>query len=211
MTNYKQFLSECKEELQRDIGKRDVLLSEVKKSKRRIKGLKNEIVNTERAREVIQSTVDEIQRMIEYRIGNLVTMALQTIFDDRYVFTIRFIPKRGKMEAELVLTKDDIEMTNILESSGGGLADIVSFTLRVSIWAMKKNRPLFILDEPFKSLSPDRFKKCTKLLNNLSTELGIQFIIINPHTQSALTEGLGKIIFVKEGEDIIETLKRRKQ
>lgn len=198
--SYESFLRECQSNIARKKGAVELMRQQLTDYKKKRRELKRKAIAIERGRQLIQEAADETQKELEYRIGGLVTLALQTIFDNRYSCSIQFVPRRNKMEADIVLNKDGLILDEVMDSSGGGVGDVMSFALRVSLWALKKNRPLFILDEPFKFVDKGRLAKCYALLKQLSTELGIQFIIVSHEEEMIYSCDLE--IPIVEGEDV---------
>ena len=198
--NYEDFLNDCQSSIAKKKGAVELMQQQLSDYKKKRRKLQRKAIAIERGREVIQVAADETQKELEYRIGGLVTLALQTIFDKRYSCSIQFVPRRGKMEADIILKKGDLVLDEVMDSSGGGVGDVMSFALRISLWALKKNRSLFILDEPFKFVDKGRLAKCYALLKQLSTELGIQFIIVSHEEEMIYSCDLE--IPIVEGEDV---------
>lgn len=207
MNKYENFLSDCRDTIAKRKGAEQVLQQQLKEYRKKAKSLKRKIQSIERGHEVIQEAADEIQKELEYRIGGLVTLALQSIFDERYSCSIQFTPRRNKMEADIILHKDGLVLDDVMDSSGGGVGDVMSFALRVSLWGLKKNRPLFILDEPFKFVDKRRLAKCYLLLKQLSVDLGIQFIIVSHEEEMIYACDLE--IPITEGQPVNNILVRR--
>jgi len=141
-------------------------------------GIQEEIVNTLTAQKIAQTVAEETQRNLEEHISGVVTKAFQAIFDDPYEFRVRFETKRGKTECNLFFVKNEQEVEP-LTAAGGGTVDVASFALRCAVWAMKPNRPVFILDEPFRFLSRDLQHKASAMLKLFSETLGVQIILIS--------------------------------
>lgn len=75
--------------------------------------------------------------------------------------------------------RDGIEL-DPMSSTGGGVVDVASFALRIAALLMQKpaGRLLLILDEPFRFVSEEYRDRVKDLVEELSKELGIQFIIV---------------------------------
>jgi DNA repair exonuclease SbcCD ATPase subunit len=58
------------------------------------------------------------------------------------------------------------------------LADLVAFGLRISAWTLERKNNTIWLDEPFKYLSEELKPLAGEILKELSTRLGVQFIIV---------------------------------
>ena len=80
-----------------------------------------------------------------------------------------------------------------LDASGGGVVDICSFALRLSLWSLNKNRPVLLLDEPFKHLSRNLHGKALRMLKEVSRKLNVQIIMVSHNEE-----------FVDEADRIIE-------
>ena len=128
---------------------------------------------------VAQNVAQQTQEELEYQLSNLVTNALASIFEDPYTFRVEFEIKRGKTEALLLFSKNG-EDIDPLTASGGGVVDVASFALRLSSYLISAIRPpaLMILDEPFRFVSEDYQPAVAELVEEMSTKLGIQFIIV---------------------------------
>ena len=147
--------------------------------------------DTEHARELLQIVSQAIQETAHSKIAYVVSRCLRAIFDEPYDFKIEFELKYGRTQATLLFVRDGIEM-DPLTASGGGVVDVAAFALRLACLILSKPplRKLIVLDEPFKHLSVDYSKRVSQLLTELSTEMGIQFIMV---THNRLLE-CGKVI-----------------
>jgi DNA repair exonuclease SbcCD ATPase subunit len=141
--------------------------------------LKVLLENHEQARVVIREAGMETQRQLQYHISDIVTMALESIFETPYRFEVEFVERRNKSECDLYFSRDGMRV-DPLEASGGGAVDVASFALRVASWTMEqpRSRNMIILDEPLKNLSKTYQDKGSELIKQLSERLGIQFIIV---------------------------------
>lgn len=137
-----------------------------------------ELDNCRKARSFVQIVAEETQKKIEFQISNLVTTALAAVFPDPYEFVARFVQKRNRTECDLLLIKNGKEC-DPLSSTGGGVVDVAGFALRVAIWALKKTRAVFILDEPFKFVSVDLQTKCSLMLKEISEKLKVQILMVS--------------------------------
>lgn len=177
-------------------------LNEIALSAEKVKlaNLKQYETNAIQARAILQRIAKNTQQNIEDKFSELVTLAVQSVFQNDYEFRIRFIEKRGKTECECFIVTNGVDECEIISESGGGLADIVSFGTRIAFWSLnKKTRPIFFLDEPIKFLhSSDYQENFSELLQVLSTKLGIQFIIVsdqqNIHADKKFTVINGTVI-----------------
>jgi DNA repair exonuclease SbcCD ATPase subunit len=129
---------------------------------------------------VAQSAAQHIQTLAHDRIASLVTQCLKAVFGaGAYEFKILFDKKRGHTEARLVFVRGGREV-DPAGASGGGAVDVAAFALRLS--CLMTHRPplrkLLVLDEPFRCLSEEYKPAARLLLEKLSVELGVQFVIV---------------------------------
>ena len=173
-------LQQMRKITEQKIGRRSLLEEQLVEKQDRLDKKKELLENTIKAGAIIQIVAKETQRNIEYHISNLVTMALAAVFPDPYEFQLRFIERRNSIEADLIFLKNGNETDDILNTGGGGVADIASFALRIALWSLKKNRPVFILDEPDKFLhSPTYQEKASEMMKEICKRLKVQIIMIS--------------------------------
>ncbi len=158
----------------------------------------------ERAAAIISMVGLATQQELEFRISDLVTMALEVIpFDEDYRFVVEFVQRRGRTECDLFLVGQAGNRVRILEASGGGVANVVAFALRVSLWSLSKGvRPVLVLDEPFPFLrTKEAHAKAGELLKTISEKLGVQIIMITGEAESQdIVENANKVFrFSKRG------------
>lgn len=191
--NYSEQLNSVKMYLSEQEGRRKLFVEEKEKLEKEKIKLSEKMDNLLKARSVVQIVAEQTQKKLEYHISNLVSMALASVFPEPYIFNLRFVQKRNKTEAELIFSKNGNETDDILNTGGGGVADIASIALRISLWSIKKTRPTLILDESLKFLhSPEYQEKASQMLKEVSEKLGLQIIIVSD--QQNILEYADKVI-----------------
>jgi len=136
--------------------------------------------NAEEAQHIAQVVAEGVQQQAHARISGVVSRCLSSVFgDDAYEFRIDFERARGRTEAKLVFTRDGVDV-NPIDSSGGGVVDVGAFALRLSCLMLARPavRRCVILDEPFKFVSEGYRDAARQLLESLSEDLGVQFIMV---------------------------------
>lgn len=165
----------------------DSLLSDYSHAKRKVREEKESLSlarerlkDAEEAQSLVQQVAQGIQEQVHSQIASVVTRCLETVFQEQaYQFRINFIQKRGRTEAELVFLRDGEEFSPT-EECGGGCIDVASFALRLSCLLLlrPRKRRVMVADEPFKNVHGEgNRERVGELLQTLSRELGIQFII----------------------------------
>jgi hypothetical protein len=164
------------------VGQRDMLVSQRDDLLSAQEANKAHALTLERAKLVIQNAAQITQRQLSYRISELSSLALAHVFgEEGYSLVLRFDCKRGRTEAVLLLADKEGHEFEPLEEVGGGVWDVTSLALRISLWSLKKprNRPTIILDEPGRNLRGQRNQeRLTSLITDISHRLKIQFICV---------------------------------
>jgi len=173
--------------------------SEREKAEKRAEEQNTLALAIEEAQTYLQVVAKETQEKIRFRLEDIVNMALTSVFGTKYRFEIKFEMKRGQTEASLVLYDGENEL-DPMEANGGGLADLLSFSLRVALLIISRNRRVLILDEPMKFVSADLQEMCYDLMKKLSHELGIQIIAVT-HEESFI-EKADKVYRIQQKEGV---------
>ena len=167
--------------------------------------LDQEGVDIQKALLIAQDVAEKTQNQLTIRLSSLVEEAVNSVFEENFSFRIEFETKRNQSECRLILSEDGVEHDDILNSYGGGVANVVSFALRLGCFLInsKPTRKCIILDEPTKDLRLITHK-FYELIDRLSEELGIQFIVI-PSEQDDYPESFNKIHIKKtNGRSYVE-------
>jgi DNA repair exonuclease SbcCD ATPase subunit len=131
------------------------------------------------AQQIAQEVAKGVQEQAHHQLAGIVSRCLETVFDEPYEFQIEFQRKRGRTEARLYFTRDDVEV-DPMTASGGGVVDVAAFALRLSCLCMSQPplRRVMVLDEPFKFLSEEYRERVRDLLLALAVDFGVQFIMV---------------------------------
>ena len=153
---------------------------DLEKTCRTIQATENRKERVSEARAFISSVAMDTQKELEFRVSELASLAVSSVFPGRYEVRIIFEEKRGKTEARLVLVDPSGNEIEPEGDSAGGIIDILSLAFRVTMVVLSDpaNR-VMILDEPFQHLSKDLHPVAAKFVQTLSKDLGIQFLIVS--------------------------------
>lgn len=164
--------------LENEKGKREVFSNDFKTAKKELQQNKIKLKNVQKAQLIIQHVAQQTQEELEYYLSNIVSLALNSVFEDPYEFKIEFVIKRGTTEAEIYFVRDN-EKYKPIDASGFGPIDVASFALRLAVLQLnKKHRRTIILDEPFRFVSKNYIPKVADMIQELSKKLEIQIIIV---------------------------------
>lgn len=160
----------------------------------------------EEAREIIRSVGMSTQNQISVNINDIVSLALDSVFESPYSFKVDFVNRRNKTECDLYFERDGNRI-DPLTASGVGAVDVASFALRIASWSMNRprTRNAIILDEPFKFLSENYQERASLMIKEISRKLNLQMLIVT-HSQ-ILTTAADKIfeITIKKGVSQIKS------
>lgn len=133
------------------------------------------------AHAVIIGEAQAAQSEVQSLVSTIVTRCLTMVMPDKpHRFEVRFVPRRGKTEADFILFTGEHE-TQVTTSSmvAGGVKDVISFGLRLAALLLsKRDRRVLIADEPFKNVSECYLPNVVQMVHALATDLGVQFILV---------------------------------
>ncbi len=184
-------------------AQRDLLKSQKKDAKKLLSDLKKELINEKKAHVLVTKVGEEIQGEFGDQLSALVTSCLNIVFiDDVYEFKVVFETKRNSTSVRFDLTKNG-KTQGLMDSSGGGVINIVTIGLRFAMYSMShdKSRNCLIIDEGFGALrGSDNVKRVYEMLDTISKSLGLQLIMINNANEDLdLTEDYNVITLMNEG------------
>jgi len=181
-------------------AKRQFLTQNVKERSVLILRLEKEYKDVEEAQKIIEVAAKRIFKRILISFEDLVSESISNVMGKEYNFHIDFKKKHGNASAEIYLEDQDGNVHDAIDGVGGGVVDIESISLRISMWAVsqKNIRPIFILDEPFKNLSSRYRPGMCEVLRNLADKLKIQFVIVT-HEDELI--GIADKVFNVTAED----------
>lgn len=181
-----------------------------KEAEKEAKELTKLLASVDQAQAILQKVAEETQQQVQHHISDVVTLALEAVFDDPYSFVVKFASGKGKTDADFFFERNG-ELLDPIRSTGGGAVDVASFALRIAAISIKRNRirPMVALDEPFRFLSKDLHNRASDMIKEISEKLGIQFLII---THSAnLAESSDRVFLTRKQSraknlSVVETL-----
>ena len=94
--------SDYKQKLEQLKGQKRQLLRSIDGTKAAIRYNKQRSLDVEEAQRIIQYVARQTQEQLQFRISELVSMALAAVFEDPYTFHLEFVIRRGKTEADIV-------------------------------------------------------------------------------------------------------------
>jgi DNA repair ATPase RecN len=159
-------------------GRQILLEEQIDRGQSSIASLTEKLEDTEVFHIVAQEIARKTMAKIEFQISSIVTAALNAVFPDPPGFEVKFEKARNQLECYIWFNIDG-QRTKPIDTDAGGALDVTAFALRLTYWSLRKNRPTFILDEPFKYVSVDLQEKCAAMIKMLSDKMGVQIIMVS--------------------------------
>ena len=178
-------LTRLKTKLEQERGKLSQLLEDKKTTENKLDFNLELRIDIEEAQLIIQTVAQETQNQITEYISDLVSSALEAVFDNPYTMKLEFVQRRGKTEADLKFIRDGNKI-DPMDESGGGILNVAATALKVSLWSLtKSSRNIMLLDEPVHFLhNSEAQQRFSELLSSMSKELNLQFITITGEDES---------------------------
>lgn len=176
-------IKQIRNNLERSKGKLQQIQQTIEDKKQSIKQNESLLEKAEKARLIIQIVAQETQEQLEYRLNELVSLAMIAVFGkDAYSLNMQFQIKRGKTEAEPFFERNG-KKRKPGYGTGFGPMDVASLVLRPTLWSLEdpKKRPIMIYDEPLRHLNDptgNLHKKAAEMIRELSSKLALQIIIV---------------------------------
>jgi len=174
------------EEILRNRLQKSRIEQEVQEAKKLLSEI--DLETLEKCRTVLQTLSEELYNNISLQISEKVNLCISAIFPS-IEFRLETAVMNGKLRYDFIFTNNGVEIDPV-EDCGGGVVDIISFALRVTLLSLMKNERILLLDEPWKWVSKDYLPALEELLRSLSKD--IQFIIIT-HEESLISSADNKI------------------
>lgn len=198
-------LEKLKETIVKRLNNKEFIEKEIKDLLLKKKQLKKQKLMKERALNLVKDVSLKTQSQLEFHLNEMVSAALNSVFDEEYEFVVKFEKRRGKTECDLFFKKGD-HLVDPLRFSGLGASDVAAFALRCASWSMNKEYiDTLILDEPFSRLKGEMENvRVIELMKNLSDKLKLQIICINDERASRedIISGADRVFEVKKTKNI---------
>lgn len=162
---------------------RDNLIERIEKLGEGIKDKNDTLSNATKAQLILQTVAQQTQQQLEYRISELVSLALSSVFENPYELKLEYELKRNKTEAQLMFQRDG-KLVDPLGSTGYGAVDIAGFGLRCALMSLSQKNlaKVLILDEPFKNINDktrNLHRRAAEMVSEISKKLGLQVIVVS--------------------------------
>lgn len=151
-----------------------------------------EVEIAQKAGDIIRIVADDRRTCMKERVEKLLSYGLTAAFNEPMKAELTY--QAWGMSDRISITITDRNVTTQIEDSrGGGVVNIVSFLLELLILHTfsPAQRKLLLLDEPFSMVSEGNVEAVGSLVSELAHKMGIQIVLITHST--ALAESGDKV------------------
>lgn len=171
-----------------------ILNSDLQKKQKRFEELDKLHTNLLTAKNLVLALIAQTQAVIKERMGHLVTLAVQSVFDDSYSFTLKDNAKKSEFRPVVLLNGEEYVPKDDL---GAGMVPILDFAIRIVLMKMEvpRKRPILFMDEPTRGAlgeDGDYLDKAINMYKEISEKLGFQLIVT---THSGLITRVAKTLY----------------
>lgn len=172
--------------LDREAGQLQQLARDGKAAQEKARELKEQLELHEQAAALLNTIAEERQESARRQVEELVTRALQVIFDENLSFHMVQAVKANRAEVDFVIRSDyggaAVE-TSVLDARGGGMAAVVGFVLRLVVLLLTPGARRFLaLDESFAHVSASYEPRVAEFLREVADKAGVQLLLVTHST-----------------------------
>lgn len=170
--------------------------------------LKANLQDLDVTRILLQQTSDSARDKARKLLEDTTTIALQYVFGSNFSAKIDMRVLNGKPSADIYVVTDmgngEIITAKPEDSCGGGVVDIVSIALRISLIQLKGINGPIILDEPGKHVSSDYSVKLAEFLKYISTTFNKQIIFVTHNEDLKSTADKAYVASIQNGSTVVK-------
>jgi DNA repair exonuclease SbcCD ATPase subunit len=191
-------------------GQQQTIQKELSTKETTAKDLSEELLDLEECRLIVQDVSKQAQDRLAKTLNNIVSTALDTVFENPYQFDIRIESKSNVIQATPILVRNG-EDFDIQADVGYGVVNVIALALRVALLSLQKvKNNVLIIDEPFKEINdPTQMEGACRLLQVMSQQLKLQFIIVTG--EDSVRQVADKLFQVKKVGDVSVTTEVEKE
>lgn len=161
------------------LAKQGYLQSEFNKELRHKKELRKRVEGLQEVHEVMKQSAALVQQHVAEQLSSIVTEGVRAVINKPYEFVVEFVDRRGTSECDLYIKTEDGFRRDILDGLGGGIADVCSFTLRLSYILLSGAAKIIVIDEAARHInSPEQREMFAQVVRNLVDEFNLQLVLI---------------------------------
>ncbi|MGE4274085.1 MAG: hypothetical protein AB7E31_14685 [Desulfitobacterium sp.] len=179
-------LSNLRSNLDKAKGMRDLLEKQKSQKEAELLAIEKNISTWEQVQLLLSKSSEFAREQLKQKIEETVTAALRSVFEDPGIsFNIELTQGANPSASWQVISsyKDFEVAANPEDARGGGVTDVVSLALRLSLLelARPKHEGPVILDEPGKMISREYLPNVAAFLSKYGEKTGRQIVMVTHH------------------------------
>lgn len=211
LDRYKNAFNHLENHYTRRCGQAETLQKQREEALSRLRETNAQIDLLEKVRLLLQETSSLAREKARMQIEHTVTNALQFVFGPGIYFRVDLVERRNQSEAEFYVVSQYGELevkTRPQDARGGGVVDVVSLALRVSL--LETLRPPLLgpllLDEPGKHLSDEYAPHLALLIKEMSSTFNRQVLMVTHNRHFTEAADQVYLVEIKEGRSSLTEL-----
>jgi DNA repair exonuclease SbcCD ATPase subunit len=168
--------------VQREVGRAAEVGRQGKAAEAEVALLQHQAEVLEKTSILLNSVGEQRQESARRQVEELVTRALQTIFDQNLSFHMVQSVKANRAEVDFVIRSTyggDVVETEVMAARGGGMAAVVGFVLRLVVLLLTPGARRFLaLDESFAHVSASYEPRVAEFLREVADKAGVQLLLV---------------------------------
>lgn len=197
-------------EVNKQDAERNLLLKQREETELQIEKLEETMETYTKVMRLLQLTSEYARAQMVTRIEQIVTNALNVIFNEDISFKVELGVRAGQPTAEFYVVDGD-RQDSPMDARGGGLVDVISTALRLAVLELYEPRiegPV-VLDEPGKMVSAEYIENFAYFLKEYSKGTGRQIIMITHNKVLAEIADKSFQVRLQNKESIVEHFKEK--
>lgn len=162
------------------LAQRELLFEQMQEAENRKKRAEKDLLQFDLVQILLQATSEFARQQAKSRIEEIVTSALSVVFGKDYSFKIQITTKANQPVAEYYLESEGI-VTQLKPPDydrGGGVADVVSLSLKLAVAELSGVTGTLFLDEVGKHVSEEFAPNVAYFLKQYSENFNRQIVLI---------------------------------
>lgn len=168
--------------LEREAGQAQQVARQGREAQQKVAELRERLELHEQAAALLNTLAEQRQESAQRQVEDLVTRALQVIFDEHLSFRMVQSVKANRAEVDFVIRSEYggvVVETPVLDARGGGMAAVVGFVLRLVVLLLTPGARRFLaLDESFAHVSASYEPRVAEFLREVADKAGVQLLLV---------------------------------
>lgn len=209
MTDLERRIETLDGDISKKVIEKSLLTKQLSEEQLKLKEFTHSSENTTIARDLLEKSVHSAMNQGKEILEESTTEILRMVFGDNYSVKIKLDVKSGAPVADIYINKsiDGVDTDINIENEGGGLSEILSLALFISVTKIVSgNKAPITLDEPTSAVSELRAENTAEAIKSLLDYADRQAIIIT-HERNYLPSLIDTVYLVEQNDKGISKAK----